>query len=38
MTSSQDALKKSAAIAALEHIKPRLENNAVVGVGTGSTV
>ncbi|NND38693.1 MAG: ribose-5-phosphate isomerase RpiA [Pseudomonadales bacterium] len=38
MTSSQDTLKKSAAIAAMEHIKPRLENNSVVGVGTGSTV
>ncbi|NNC55756.1 MAG: ribose 5-phosphate isomerase A, partial [Pseudomonadales bacterium] len=38
MANSQDALKKSAAMAAMEHIKPRLENNSVVGVGTGSTV
>ncbi|NNC54888.1 MAG: ribose-5-phosphate isomerase RpiA [Pseudomonadales bacterium] len=38
MAKAQDALKKSAAMAAMAHIKPQLENNSIVGVGTGSTV
>ncbi|MGB5325136.1 MAG: ribose-5-phosphate isomerase RpiA [Pseudomonadales bacterium] len=37
-SSSQDQLKQAAARAALEYIKPHLENDTVVGVGTGSTV
>ena len=35
---NQDALKQQAAIAARDKIKSRLENDSVVGVGTGSTV
>lgn len=34
----QDRLKQAAAQAALETIQPHLENDTVVGVGTGSTV
>lgn len=34
---SADALKRAAAQAALEMIKPRLRNDSIVGVGTGST-
>lgn len=34
----QNELKKQAAIAAVEFIKPHLEYDSVVGVGTGSTV
>lgn len=34
---TQDQLKRSAAQAALEYIRPRLEKDTVVGVGTGST-
>ncbi len=37
-SSQQNALKQQAAAAALAHIKPRLEDNSIVGVGTGSTV
>lgn len=35
---SQDSLKQAAALAALDLIKPQLDNDTVVGVGTGSTV
>jgi ribose 5-phosphate isomerase A len=34
---SADALKRAAANAAIELIKPRLRNDSIVGVGTGST-
>ncbi|MEQ9003014.1 MAG: ribose-5-phosphate isomerase RpiA [Pseudomonadales bacterium] len=34
---SQDALKRSAAEAALAYIAPRLEPTSIVGIGTGST-
>jgi ribose 5-phosphate isomerase A len=34
----QNQLKQQAAIAAVEHIKPLLEDDSIVGVGTGSTV
>ena len=34
---AQDALKRSAAEAALAYVEPRLKRKAVVGVGTGST-
>lgn len=34
---NQDQQKRSAAIAALDYIKPKLSANSVVGVGTGST-
>jgi len=34
---SQDNLKKAVAEAALEYIRPRLEKDSVIGVGTGST-
>ena len=33
----QHALKQLAADAALKHIKPKLDNSSIVGVGTGST-
>ena len=33
----QDALKKATAEAALEYIKPHLEENTILGIGTGST-
>tara|TARA_A100001037_G_C15049497_1_gene589394 strand:+ start:418 stop:1092 length:675 start_codon:yes stop_codon:yes gene_type:complete len=33
----QDALKRSAAKAALEYVEPRLTNKSIIGVGTGST-
>ncbi len=38
MLSPQDQLKQQAAIAARDKIKPWLENDSVIGVGTGSTV
>lgn len=34
---NQDALKRSAAAAAIEYIRPKLEPASIVGVGTGST-
>jgi ribose 5-phosphate isomerase A len=34
---SQDQLKKAVADAALEYIRPKLENDTVLGIGTGST-
>ena len=34
---TQDDLKKAVAIAAIEHISSHLENDTIVGVGTGST-
>ncbi len=34
---NQDALKQAVARAALDYIAPRLDHNAIVGVGTGST-
>ncbi len=34
---TQDELKKAVAQAALDHIQPGLENDSVIGVGTGST-
>jgi len=34
---TQDELKKAVARAALEHIRPSLENDTVLGIGTGST-
>ena len=34
---TQDELKKAVADAALAYIKPRLEADTVVGIGTGST-
>lgn len=37
-SSPQDELKKQAAIAAIDHIKPQLEYDSIIGVGTGSTV
>jgi ribose 5-phosphate isomerase A len=36
--SAQDAMKKAAALAAIDYIKPKLESDTIVGVGTGSTV
>ncbi|MFA5521912.1 MAG: ribose-5-phosphate isomerase RpiA [Castellaniella sp.] len=36
--SDQDQLKRNAAQAALQHILSRLEDQAIIGVGTGSTV
>ena len=36
--SEQDQLKYNAAKAALNRIKPLLEDHSIVGVGTGSTV
>lgn len=33
----QDELKSQVALAALEHIRPHLDSNSIVGVGTGST-
>ena len=36
--SEQDQLKYNAAEAALNRIKPLLEDQSIVGVGTGSTV
>ncbi len=34
---SQDQLKQAVADAALEYIRPLLENDSVIGIGTGST-
>lgn len=34
---TQDELKQAVANAALDHIKPHLEDNTVLGIGTGST-
>ncbi|MCP5187318.1 MAG: ribose-5-phosphate isomerase RpiA [Pseudomonadales bacterium] len=34
---SQDQLKQAVALAALEYIRPLLENDSVIGIGTGST-
>ena len=34
---NQDALKQAVAQAALDYIKPQLDNDSIVGVGTGST-
>ncbi|MEH6568457.1 MAG: ribose-5-phosphate isomerase RpiA [Halioglobus sp.] len=34
---TQDELKKAVAAAALAHIRPKLENDTVLGIGTGST-
>lgn len=34
---TQDELKQAVARAALDYIKPKLENDSVVGIGTGST-
>lgn len=34
---TQDELKQAVAAAALEHIRPKLENETVLGIGTGST-
>ena len=34
---TQDELKKAVAAAALDHIRPKLENDTVLGIGTGST-
>lgn len=36
--SAQDAMKKAAALAAIDYIKPKLDDDSVIGVGTGSTV
>ncbi len=33
----QDQLKRDAAAAALEHVRQRLGENTVLGIGTGST-
>jgi len=38
MAMTADELKRRAAEAALRHIEPRLDSDAVLGVGTGSTV
>lgn len=35
--SSQDALKKAVAQTAIDYVLPRLRDNAVIGIGTGST-
>lgn len=34
---TQDELKQAVAVAALDYIKPKLENDSVLGIGTGST-
>ena len=34
---NQDEMKKQAALAALERIRPQLESDSIVGIGTGST-
>lgn len=34
---TQDELKQAVARAALEYIKPKIENDSVIGIGTGST-
>ena len=34
---TQDALKQAVAQAALDHIRPQLERDTVLGIGTGST-
>ena len=34
---TQDELKKAVALAALEHLKPKMEDDTVLGIGTGST-
>ncbi len=34
---TQDELKRAVAAAALEHIKPKIEDDTVLGIGTGST-
>jgi ribose 5-phosphate isomerase A len=36
--SAQDAMKKAAAQAAVDYIKPKLESDTILGIGTGSTV
>lgn len=36
-TLSQDQLKQAVARAALDHIKPKLDSDSVIGIGTGST-
>lgn len=37
MSVNQDQLKQSVALAALEHIKPHIEQDSIIGIGTGST-
>ncbi len=37
MTMSQDELKQAVARAALDYIKPKIEDDSVIGIGTGST-
>lgn len=37
MDLTQDEMKQAVAHAALEHIRPRLESDSVIGIGTGST-
>ena len=34
---NQDEMKKAVAIAAWEHLKPALDSDSVLGIGTGST-
>ena len=34
---TQDEMKQQVAEAALDYIRPRLENDSVIGIGTGST-
>jgi len=34
---NQDELKQAVATAALDYVKPRLEHNSILGIGTGST-
>lgn len=37
MTMTQDQLKQAVARAALDYIKPKIEDDSVIGIGTGST-
>ncbi|MBU2708226.1 ribose-5-phosphate isomerase RpiA [Zooshikella marina] len=37
MSVNQDQLKQAVALAALEHIKPHIEQDSIIGIGTGST-
>ena len=37
MTMTQDELKQAVARAALDYIKPKIEDDSVIGIGTGST-
>ncbi|MGI0116102.1 ribose-5-phosphate isomerase RpiA [Zooshikella sp. RANM57] len=37
MSVNQDQLKQAVALAALDHIKPHLEQDSIIGIGTGST-